>query len=325
MQNTQNNKKPLVSFIITCYNLPAEMLGECIGSIMALSLSEAEREIILIDDGSDNDVLDGLSEYRDDIIYIRKRNGGVSDARNIGIQMCSGEFIQFVDGDDCLLSAAYDKCLDVVRFKNPDMVLFNFTRDNADAKSIKEIGPVDGSEYMRHNNVRAAVWGYIFKRSILIDLRFTKGVAYGEDEEFTPQLIMRAERVFQIDVKAYNYRERDTSVIHKKEKRDITKRLNDMENVIFHLNDIADSVSISNRTALRRRVAQLTMDYIYNIIILTRSESHLEKRIDRLHEHGLFPLPEQKYTVKYRIFRNLTKNGMGRKLLLNILPIINKG
>jgi len=300
------------------------MLRECIGSIMALSLSEAEREIILIDDGSDHCVIEELTGYIDNIIYIRKKNEGVSEARNVGIKMCSGEFIQFVDGDDCLIPASYEKCLDIVRFDNPDIVMFNLTKGGKPAKSIKNTGPVDGSEYLRHNNMRASVCGYIFRSSILIDLRFTKGIAYGEDDEFTPQLIMRAERVFQIDAKAYYYRERETSAMHKKEKRDITKRLNDIESVIFHLNDIADSVSINNRTALRRRVAQLTMDHLYNVIMLTRSQSHLEKRISKLQERGLFPLPEQNYTVKYRLFKNLIKNRAGRKLLLRLLPIINE-
>lgn len=60
MQNTQSDKKPLVSFIITCYNLPPEMVGKCIGSITALSLSGHEREIIVIDDGSDNNVIGGF-------------------------------------------------------------------------------------------------------------------------------------------------------------------------------------------------------------------------------------------------------------------------
>lgn len=324
MQNTQSDKKPLVSFIITCYNLPAEMVGKCIGSITALSLSEHEREIIVIDDGSENNVLEGLSEYREHIIYIRKSNGGVSEARNTGIKMCSGEFIQFVDGDDWLISASYERCLDIVRFERPDMVLFNFTKGGKAASPIKDMGPVDGSEYMRHNNIRAAVWGYVFRHSILTGLRFTKGIAYGEDEEFTPQLIMRAERVFQTDVTAYYYRERETSAIHRREKRDITKRLNDIESVIFRLDDIANSVSVSNRTALRRRVAQLTMDYIYNVIMLTRSHSNLEKRIERLYGRGLFPLPEQNYTMKYRIFKRLVRSSAGRRVLLSVLPVINK-
>lgn len=324
MQNTQSDKKPLVSFIITCYNLPPEMVGKCIGSITALSLSGHEREIIVIDDGSDNNVIGGLSEYREHIIYIRKSNGGVSEARNTGIKMCSGEFIQFVDGDDWLISASYERCLDIVRFERPDMVLFNFTKGRKAASPIKDMGPVDGSEYMRHNNIRAAVWGYVFRRSILTGLRFTKGIAYGEDEEFTPQLIMRAERVFQTDVTAYYYRERETSAIHRREKRDITKRLNDIESVIFRLDDIANSVSISNRTALRRRVAQLTMDYIYNVIMLTRSHSNLEKRIERLYGRGLFPLPEQNYTMKYRIFKRLVRSSAGRRVLLSVLPVINK-
>ena len=67
-------ERPFVSFIISCYNLPESMLCTCIDSILALSLQPSEREIIVVDDGSENSPIDGLMKYGDDITYIRQRN-----------------------------------------------------------------------------------------------------------------------------------------------------------------------------------------------------------------------------------------------------------
>ena len=73
-----DNKKPLVSFILTYYNQPVQMLCECIDSILALSLRSFEREIIIIDDGSRVSPMNGLMQYGDEIIYVRQKNGGLS-------------------------------------------------------------------------------------------------------------------------------------------------------------------------------------------------------------------------------------------------------
>ena len=103
MQNQQTHThlqgaQPLVTFIVTCYNLPVPMLCECIDSILALSLSPAEREIIVVDDGSESSPMNGLMQYGIDIIYVRQQNQGVSVARNNALRMAHGQYIQFVDG-----------------------------------------------------------------------------------------------------------------------------------------------------------------------------------------------------------------------------------
>ena len=105
---TQNEAQPLISFIIACYNLPADLVKACVGSITALTLSRDQREIIVIDDGSDVSPLPELQEYLDDITYIRQRNQGLSAARNKGIDLCKGRYIQFVDGDDMLNTPVYE-------------------------------------------------------------------------------------------------------------------------------------------------------------------------------------------------------------------------
>ena len=95
-------QQPLVSFILTDYNLPTELLCEAIDSILRLSLQSAEREIIIVDDGSDDgsdsSPMNSLLKYGDDIIYLRQKNSGVSVARNTALAMAKGEYIQIIDG-----------------------------------------------------------------------------------------------------------------------------------------------------------------------------------------------------------------------------------
>ncbi|MDE6689053.1 MAG: glycosyltransferase, partial [Prevotella sp.] len=138
MQNIQNrqqtDRKILISFIIPVYNIPADMLHECIESILALSLRSYEREIIIVDDGSDVPAINFLNDFLNEIVYIRQRNGGLSKARNRGLQNATGKYIQFVDGDDTLLSNMYEHWLDIARFQEPDIVTFEFCRKKVEQK-----------------------------------------------------------------------------------------------------------------------------------------------------------------------------------------------
>lgn len=318
---------PLISFIIPVYNIPTEMLTECLDSIFALSLSDSEREVILIDDGSSVSPINDILNYLDKIVYLRQKNQGVSVARNIGLELAKGDFIQFVDGDDCLLTSAYEHCLDMIRYKDADMVLFRFiegkTTEPVKTAIMNFDGPVSGHDYMRHNNLRATPCGYIFKRRILGSLQFHKGIDYGEDEEFTPQLLLRAEKIYFTASPAYFYRNRATSATHQHSSRRKLKRLNDAVDVILTLRNRADVLPYNDRQALQRRIDQLTMDYIYNVIVLTRSGHYLEKCISNLHGKGLFPLPDRAYTKKYKYFRRLVNSKVGRKILLAMLPKIH--
>jgi hypothetical protein len=81
---------------------------------------------------------------------------------------------------------------------------------------------------------------------------------------------------------------------------------------------------IDDKTALQRRVAQLTMDYIYQVIRQTRSRKQLESEIKELTRLSLFPLPNQAYTTKYTWFRRMSATSIGRALLMGIIPLTRK-
>lgn len=327
MQNKQDNSQvsPLVTFIIAYYNLPAEMLCECLDSILALTLRRSDRQIIVVDDGSDQSPLEELSQYLDDIVYLRQPNAGLSEARNSGMLMAKGQYIQFVDADDLLLQSPYEHCLDIVRFKQPDIVMFDFTdgTENDDNATFNTEDLRSGTEYLSQHNLQATAWGYLFKRNMIGNLRFTPGI-FHEDEEFTPQLLLRAESVLATDAKAYFYRHRPHSITTEEDKRKVVKRISDKLLIIKKLHRIADTMPSDERLALNRRVAQLTMDYIYNIITQTRDRQFLDRKLEQLRQEGLFPLPDRDYTTKYKWFRLLSNSSIGLSLLMNVLPMINK-
>lgn len=326
MTVTDKTRQPLVSFIVTCYNLPTDMLCECIDSILKLNLQPEEREIIIVDDGSDKSPMNDLLKYGDEIIYVRQKNGGLSTARNKGIEMATGNYLQFVDGDDQLIQSGYDYCLDIVRrHQDADMVLFDFDEHTCpeQAATAESPTPMSGTSYMRHHNIHGTAWGYLFRRTTLSDLRFTPGI-YHEDEEFTPQLLIRAETVYPTMAKAYCYNRRPDSIITSQDEAHIEKRFNDMLQVIRHLHQMADRLPNNDQLAMERRVAQLTMDYIHNVIRQTRSLTITQQRIETLRAEGLFPLPDRNYTKKYQWFRRMTNSRLGLGVLVRILPLMKK-
>lgn len=308
---------PLVSFIITTSKHQKEYLVECIKSILQLSLNPKEREIILIDDGSDICPLNDLAEYLPNIIYLRQPNQGVSVARNYGMKIATGKYIQFIDGDDYILKAAYEHCLDIVRYHQPDIVTFNYCKNNKNIEPSYELPtPVTGTDFLNNNNLHGAAWSYIFRHSIVGSLQFTPGIVYGEDEEFTPQLFLRAERIFKINTEAYFYRDNKNSVSHQYHKEKIQLRMDNSMAVLLHLQQLLDKIPVAERQALNRRIAQLTMDYLYNNIRLNHSLISLNKCIKQLRSHGLYPIPDKDYTKKYTMFRKAISTYLGRIGLL---------
>lgn len=322
-RHTATEGTPLVSFIVPVFNVPADMLCECIESIMTLALQPEEREIIVIDDGSDKPCIDDINKYVEQLTYIRQKNSGLSAARNTGIKCASGTYLQFVDADDMLITSAYNHCLDIAKRESPDMVMFDFTNTPIPSQTFHDTVITDGTTFMRHHNLRASAWGYLFKRNMLGQLRFTPGL-YHEDEEFTPLLLLRTGNMILSDAKAYMYRRRKNSITTSTDEDSQAKRLGDVRQVIGRLYNISDTLPPDEQQALDRRVAQLTMDFIYKVIVEQRSQDELEQQICELRQMGLFPLPKHDYTQKYQWFRRMTSTKMGRRLLLQVIPLMKR-
>lgn len=295
-----------ISFIIPQYDKPVYMLRECISSIFALSLTDEEREVIIVDDGSIVPFDDALRGFGDRIKVVRQQNQGLSAARNTGIAVATGEYIQFVDSDDALLPDVYERVISKVREKQMDILMFRFTYGSAKPKDKKLSRCYVGWQFLLHKNLRAAVWCYIFRKDALGDLRFQPGI-YHEDALFTPQLLMRVGSLYVLKEKAYFYRQGEGTIMSNRDEQHIQKRLNDSVFVLLELQRLADNMGGDRSKAMQRCIDQQTMAYIYTMMLLRRTPREIRQRINALKENRLYPLPLKPYTWKYLIFALLTR------------------
>lgn len=221
MDQDKSKNKPKVSVIIPVYNTEA-YVEEAVRSIMNQTLRDIE--IIIIDDGStDNSlsVIKKLALEDDRIKFYLQTNQGLSNTRNYGIKIASGEYIHFMDSDDVLASEAFEICYQTCIEKNFDFVFFDadsFTENNDislrfdyhRAYLFEERMVYSGKEMLDKmldkNIYRASACLNFIKRNFIerYKLNFYPDIIH-EDELFTPELYLYAERVSCIH-KTYYYR-----------------------------------------------------------------------------------------------------------------------
>lgn len=327
MVNRNDKQRPIISFIVTDYNIPDIYILKCVESIISLNISADEREIILVDDGSDKSPMDVLAPYACQIKYVRQENKGLSEARNTGIDLARGEFIQFVDGDDYLIQNGYMLILSQLKeyiktwgdANNTDMLFFRETAEENPkpniASRLKLFWWTSSKRFLKEKNIRASACGYLFKREILKGLRFEKGI-YHEDELFTPLLINNSEAIYFTKIKAYYYRQRSDSITNCIANEHIDKRLNDF---LFIITKLKSLLRKREHEHLRRRADQLCMDYLYNVAALTKDYNCFEEAINKLHRNGLFPLPLRFYTIKYICFSIVSRIKIGQRAIFKYI------
>ena len=312
------SKSILVSFIVPYHNEKRELLVRCIGSILATDVPEEEREIIVIDDGSDSSLEDDIVSLSPGIKYIRQENRGQGEARNRGLDECQGEYVQFVDADDMLIASNYKRIVRSLREEKPDMIVFDYTTDESKTDARKRIRRTSGARNMMLHNIKSPVWGYVFRRDIVGDIRFSSDTLT-EDEEFTPLLMLRANKMIVTNEKAYFYRKREESLTTTSDFSKKEKRLSDFSKSIAKLHGISQGLEGDERKALTRRVEQLAMDYTFNVLALYDAEDVFNPITESLRKIGLYPLKLRAHTIKYLIFALVTRTSTGRKMIKYII------
>lgn len=208
----------MISIIVPIYKVE-EYLNRCIDSIVSQS---GNYELILVDDGSPDKCPQICEEYAK--IYkciklIHKENGGVSSARNTGLNCATGEWIWFIDGDDYINLNVISRIENYLKkYPKADFIQMGMDFHNMDEivrNEIKEINSLTKKEffvkYKSHHNHRV-----LFKREIIqkYNLSFTENIRIAEDQEFQLKYIMMCMKPVQIPISAYVYRERVGSATH---------------------------------------------------------------------------------------------------------------
>lgn len=218
----------LVSIIVPVYNVE-KYLAVCVDSILAQDTA-TPYEILLVDDGSTDRsgaICDEYAAAHAQVRVFHKPNGGVSSARNVGIDAAQGTYIFFVDSDD-LIRPQFLSTFDALLASKPDMALCGNTRfeTDPDIDEVVEKLPIvpsgeSGEAYLAElfaakKAMRPYPWGVAFRRSLLNEhgLRFREDLPVGEDFELLLRCYPLAERVCGTDKPLYCYRLREGSLAH---------------------------------------------------------------------------------------------------------------
>lgn len=212
---------PLISVIVPVYKVE-EYLGRCVDSL--LEQTYQNLEIILVDDGSPDNcgkICDDYARLDTRVKVIHKKNGGLSSARNAGIDIAAGEYLGFVDSDDWLVPQTYEWLLGMALEENVKLVCagrydvssWKGTREKGLCPSKREV--ISGEDLAKRifvwDHVDSAAWDKLYHRSLFQEIRYPLGVV-SEDLPVTYRLALKAGRVGMLDKPVYFYFHRDGSI-----------------------------------------------------------------------------------------------------------------
>lgn len=287
-----------LSIIVPIYNV-APYLRKCVDSLLAQDISD--YEIILVDDGSPDECPQICDEYAttySNIHVVHQENAGLSAARNSGIAIAQGEYIWFVDSDDYVEPNVLGILIEQIERENLDVLRFRYqnVRESGepfapykDTMNYNDYSatPTDGLTFLneRMGNQCYAVQ-FLIRRDITLQEFFTPKI-YFEDTDWTPRMLLRAERVASTELVVYNYLWREGSItlsqndIHKQR-----KQLHDKLNLLEKLNTWGIQV------ADRRWFDGMISGLVINIVGIIASTFYTERRdyVQCIKSMGVLPI-----------------------------------
>ncbi len=205
-----------ISIIIPVYNVE-DYLRQCLDSVVNQTLKDIE--IICINDGSTDGSLAILNEYASKdsrILVVDKKNEGVSVARNRGLEVARGEYVQFVDGDDWLALDCCEAAYNEAHSKNADLLMFgactHYSETNRMAYWNNQL--IKGSRSFEMTSLTSqlfehftgVVWNKLYKTAKVKTIRFPVNIKNNEDGIFNAKYLLLLTRLHTLDKIGYNYR-----------------------------------------------------------------------------------------------------------------------
>lgn len=315
-----------ISIIIPVYNVE-RYLEKCLDSVINGIENKSNIEVLLIDDGSTDNSRNIVDKYSNEYSYVKayhKENGGLSDARNYGLLIAEGDYIIFIDSDDEVNSELFKSVIKKIENSNCEILLWDAVLIDENGKIISS----DFNNYFVHKELKCntiysgiefidlqlqaqkdfvtTVWLGAYKKSFLYDnqLLFEKGLLH-EDEMWSIKVFINAEKIEYIGEKIYLYRQRNNSIMNKKN-RDYNKNLKD---IIYIYSTLYSYINWK----------------IYNKKIKNEINSNISRRY--LHAIGKFDGYKYKEELKKINYIQLIKNSSRmidkiRGVVLKISPYI---
>ena len=335
--NTSNiihntSRQPRLSIIVPIYGVE-QYLRKCVDSLLAQDYDD--YEIILVDDGSPDSCPQICDEYVEKaksgklraksgadvpltsdiqhqtsgfITVIHRPNGGLSAARNSGIEVARGEYLMFVDSDDYLEPNVLGALMAQIERDNLDVLRFNYQNVNEryevflpfkDAKRDVDYSEdiVDGETFLNERlGPGCYAWAFVLRRNLLDGCQFTPGI-YFEDTDWTPRMLLKAQRVASTDRIVYNYLWRQGSITLPNTPQKREKVLRDKISLLRGFQQ--QSKQVRNPIWYTWMTSFNTMTILNMLSVIPSSERNIY--IQELKSLGVFPL----YTKKEKGLKRL--------------------
>lgn len=301
----------LISIIVPIYKVE-QYLDRCIQSIVRQTYQNLE--IILVDDGSPDNcsqICDEWAKIDSRIKVIHKENGGLSDARNAGMQIATGEWIGFVDSDDWIHPRMYEKLHETMENKEADISVCQFVKRTDINEKDFEVGTNTVHEVVYQTEaalkelildraVKQVVWNKLYRRDVLQDIYFEVG-KYNEDEFWSYQVIANAKKITTIDFIGYFYFQRTDSIIGEKYS---LRRLDGLEGKERRLEFIKKNYPTLESVARLNLFYSLCYAYQCCLRCLEQEEMNIAKNIiyNMLERNSIKQLDYKNETVKQKIW-----------------------
>ncbi|WP_455537660.1 glycosyltransferase family 2 protein [Terrisporobacter sp.] len=301
----------LVSIIVAIYNVD-QYLNKCIESI--LSQTYENLEIILINDGSEDNsklICEKYLAVDDRIILINKTNGGVSSARNRGIDTAKGDYITFIDGDDYICKESIETMVKCIEQFNVDMSVCGYRifseehnvskiSDDSETNTIMSSKDIL-TEIFKNNKVNGFLWNKMFRRDIFNSIRLPEDMDICEDLYIVCKILRNDLNIYYTSKSLYNYRESVNSVTKNIDKlllKDGTIKYVDAFNKISELlNNDKDIVKL-----IRIRKVKVIMETYY-LMIKNKYKNKLAttKIYEELHKEKKYYLQNKNIPTKLKV------------------------
>lgn len=253
----------MITVIIPIYN-SANTLSRCLDSILSQTLND--WELLLIDDGSTDKSRKICYEYaaKDKRIEVfHKKNGGVSSARNIGLDYAKGEWIAFIDADDCVKESYLANLLEHSQ-KKVDLVISyaeihngdNINKESYPSKFVDDTN-FDSMFIENDMNWHTSPWSKLYKRSIIEEhhLRFCEGMHIGEDAVFLYSYMLYSNQIYISNDTDYCYFAYNEG--------SLTKRVNSLDSEILAYNQIRAIIeSMISKKTIKNFIALRNLNWL---------------------------------------------------------------
>ena len=293
-----------ISIIVPVYNV-AEYLSKCLDSLVNQTFKSIE--IIVVNDGSTDNSEEIVKEYQKKYTFIKyysKENGGLSSARNYGIQYAKGEYIAFVDSDDFIALNMMEKMYNEITVTKTDICVceFNYVYGDKVVRSYSNLNYTDIPD-KKYLITPPMACTRLYKKELFNNIKFKEGIFY-EDLELNPKLVKYTKKISFVNDGLYFYVVRSGSIMKQKEFNnklyDIFTVLDSNKELLYK--DYPDEVEYMYIIHLLRSASLRFMEY-------ENYEEHINKIIDIMDKE----FPNWKNNIYY------LKSGYKIKLICNLV------